>query len=103
MAVNRKRKMLAVRTESFDPDDLTLIDVLEEVRRLISVYGETARISTYQLEYSYSDKEYLGVFVQQPETDEQMAYRISQEEQWEETNAARDIAEYARLQTKFGA
>ena len=37
-----------------------------------------------------------------PETDEEMARRIREEERWEAEKTARDRAEFERLKAKFG-
>ena len=102
MPVNRERQR--IRDYSGSRVDIkygTLGEALEKIQGLIETYGEDAEIDTYTPRYS--DSEYLGVYVQRLETDEEMAARIANEEIWEANWAERDRQEFERLKAKFGA
>ena len=101
MAVNRERKIVNDYVDSdFDLEYLSLQEALGRIKELIAKYGKTATIRKYYPEYS--DSEYLGVYVDRPETDKEMAARIHSEEQWEAHQARLDAEDYARLKAKFG-
>jgi hypothetical protein len=97
--VNRERLMVSKRMESLDLDCSTLGSALETIQCLIDKYGPDAMICEYE---DYSDNKYLAVSVKVPETDEEMARRIREEERWEADKTARDRAEFERLKAKFG-
>jgi hypothetical protein len=100
MTVNRERLMVLKRMESLDLDCSTLGSALETIQCLIDKYGPDAMICEYNA--GYSDDKYLAVSVKVPETDQEMAKRIREEEQWEANKTARDRAEFERLKAKFG-
>ena len=101
MTVNRERKTISAYTGSdLDLDYDTLKEAAERIQHLISLYGESARIEKRQ--ESYSDYEYLAVYQDRLETDEEMDKRIREEEQREAWQAKREAEEYARLRAKFG-
>jgi len=88
------------RIESLDLEYSTLSDALDTIQCLIDKYGPDAAILEY--EDQYSDNKYLAVSIKVPETDEEMARRIREEERWEADKTARDRAEFERLKAKFG-
>jgi hypothetical protein len=59
----------------------TLKSALSQIQGLIAQYGEDAEINPYSPDYT--DSEYLGVYIMRPETDEEMAARIANEEIWD--------------------
>ena len=100
MAVNRERKVISAYTGSdVDLDYDTLKRAAEHIQYLIGLYGEEAVIKKRQEDYS--DYEYLGVYANRPETDQEMTQRIQREEQWEARRAKQDAEDYARLKAKF--
>jgi hypothetical protein len=101
--VNYERKMVSKEMESFSIDYSTLEDILAMTKRMIKEYGKTAKIYMRCEQYSDSDKEYPYVYMEVPETDEAMAKRIANEEEWSRCDDEREAAEYKRLQAKFGA
>jgi hypothetical protein len=80
----------------------TLETVLSEVKRLVKEYGKDAKIMMRCESYSDSDKEYMYVYKDEPETDAETAKRIASEEEWSKRDDERDAAEFKRLQAKFG-
>lgn len=100
MAVNRERAQVERHKTDLDLEYDTLGQALATIHRLITTHGADARLKKYQA--SYSDSEYLGVYVLEPETDKEMARRIAQEEKWETEQAERDRRDYERLKVKLG-
>ena len=98
--VNRERKIVTTPAESLDLEYKTLQSARDLLDELIAEYGPTARIDYHQ--QPYSEDSYLYVFENRPETDEQMAFRIANEEKWEADREERDRKEFERLQAKFG-
>lgn len=104
MKVNYERKMVPKQqTTSIDFEYDTLEQVSKTVNKLIEEYGKDAKIMCHTESYSDSDKEYMYVYKDELETDEQMAKRIAYEEKFAKMKEERDAAEYKRLQEKFGA
>lgn len=101
MAVNREREMLQTNVCTLDLEYETLASAREEFDRLIGVYGESAKIRRFQ--EAYDDTDHLGVFVDRPETDDQMVKRIALEEYYEAQQTERDLREFERLKAKLGA
>jgi hypothetical protein len=95
----RNRMMFPKRMESLDLDCSTLSSALETIQCLIDKYGPDATICEYEDHYSVK---YLAVYVKVPETDQEMAKRIREEERWEADKTARDRVEFERLKAKFG-
>jgi hypothetical protein len=87
--------------ESLDLDCSTLGSALETIQSLIDRYGPDAMICEYEDQYN-SENKYLAVYVKVPETDQEMAKRIREEERWEADKTARDRVEFERLKAKFG-
>lgn len=103
MKVNYERKMIPKQRTSINFDYDSLETVLGEIKRLIKYYGKDAKIMCHTDSYSNSDKEYMYIYSDELETDEEMATRIAAEEKWAKQDEAREAAEYKRLQEKFGA
>ena len=103
MEVNYERKMVPKQQTSFNFDYDTLESVLKQVKDAIKSYGKDAKIMCHGDAYSNSDKEYMYVYMDEPETDAEMVKRIAQEEQSKKECDERDAADYKRLQAKFGA
>ena len=100
--VDRTRKTIRAYTGyDVDIDGGTLKDAMAEIQYLIETYGEDAEIDTYTP--AYSDSEYLGIYAKRPETDEEMANRIADEEQREAWLAQHRAMLSRRLKKKFGA
>ena len=101
MAVNRERQLVNAYVGSdLDLEYLSLQEALDCIKELIAKYGKKATIRKYSPDYSNS--EYLGVYVDRPETDKEMAARIDREAQREAQQDRRDAEDYARLKSKFG-
>lgn len=103
MAVNYERKMVPKEQTSIDFEYDTLELVLKKVKELIQDYGKDAKIMCRREPYSDSDREHMYIYVDEPETDKEMAERIAHEEKYAKLKEERDAAEYKRLQEKFGA
>lgn len=99
--VNRNRMMRETAMENADFDGYTLQQVADRIAALIAEYGPTASIGKHT--YEYDEGEYLYVFKEIPETDEQMNERIANEERWFAGDEERERREFERLQAKFGA
>lgn len=97
--VDRTRKMIRMPAEEVDIKYSTLGSALETIQRLVEKYGEKADIDTYS--YAYSDTEYLYVYAEREETDEEMQRRILQEERWEKRREEQEKADFERLKKKF--
>lgn len=103
MKVNRERQTIWANTcHSLDLDYKTLEELQKEVKVLIKEYGPAARFSMQYEPYSNSEKQYPYLQEQRLENDAEYAQRIANEEKWAEQAAARDRAEYERLQKIFG-
>jgi hypothetical protein len=103
MNVNYERKMVSRKQTYANFEGNTLVYVLNQVKMLIKEYGGDALIEGVCDHYSDSDRETLYVFKDEPETNEEMAQRIAQEEKYAKIAEERDAAEFKRLQEKFGA
>ncbi len=103
MKVNYERKMVSKEHTSIDFEYDTLEQVLNNVKMLIEKYGKDAKIMCRAEPYSDSDKEYMYIYTDEPETNKGMAERIAQEEKSAKFAEERDAAEFKRLQEKFGA
>lgn len=97
--VDRTRKMVRMPAEELDIKYSTLGSALQTIQRLIEKYGKKADIDTHS--YPYDDREYLYVYAERPETDEEMHRRILQEEQREKSREEQDRREFERLKKKF--
>lgn len=100
--VDRTRKLVPRQVSSLDFGYDTLEAALATIQRAIESYGKDATIKSYQVPYDNSGKEYLGIFVMESETDEEMSARIKDEERREEWMAKREKEEFERLRKKFG-
>ena len=100
--VDRTRKMVLKEKCGFYVTYSTLGEILTIVNRLIEDYGKDAVIHSYCDSYSNSEKEYLHVMATEPETDDEMAYRIHREETWEKVTKERDRENYERLSKIYG-
>ena len=78
--VNYERKIVAKEQTYVDFDRDTLEEVLEKVNTLITEYGKDAKIQSQRDRYSDSDRETMYIFIDEPETDKEMAARIAKEE-----------------------
>jgi hypothetical protein len=78
----------------------TLDDVLRRVQQLIRNHGGNATVNFTC--HPYSDGEYVGVFAEFPESDEEMATRLAQEQHYQMLQEQNDLEEYHRLRAKFG-
>ena len=103
MKVNYERKMVSREKTSIDFEYDTLELVLKTVNRLIQEYGKDAKIMSRCEPYSSSDRKYMYIYVDEPETDKEMATRIAHEEKYAKLKEDNDAAEFERLQKKFGA
>lgn len=81
MTVNRNRLPTWEERETLDIDGVTLEEVSEIILRLINKYGSDAIIE--RGEERYGEGHYYAVMQQRPETDEEMASRIRQQENLE--------------------
>ena len=102
MIVNRERKMVSKEQTYVNFEYDTLGSVLQQVKQLIKEYGKDAKIMCHGDAYSNSDKEYMYVYMDEPETDDEMAKRIAYEEKWAKKAEEHEAREFKRLQAKFG-
>ena len=96
---NLNRKLIHRSKESFDIEDCSLEEILQITETMIKQYGKDAKVMMHSI--PYDNAEYLYVFKEEPETDEQMNRRIAVEISYEEAAAERDRREYERLSLKF--
>lgn len=101
--VNYERGMRSRNKATVYLEGDTLAKGIAYLQELAEQYGMDATLGLTCEQYSDSDKEYLRVFTQEPETDAEMAKRIADEEEWSRRDDERDAADYKRLQEKFGA
>ena len=103
MKVQRERQKIWANTgDRLSLDFTTLSELQKEVEVLIKEYGPAARYSMQNEPYSSSDTQYPYLQVERLENDKEYAARIANEEKWAAQAAARDLAEYERLQKIFG-
>ena len=102
MIVNLNRKIISTEACSLNIEYETLASAVAKLQEYINLYGADATISMHCEQYSNSDTEYMYVMIDVPETDAQMAARIAQESEQERQPDARELAQYKRLQEKFG-
>ncbi len=100
MTVNRERKLVWHEKTSIDFEHDTLDEAIANLQRHREDYGGNARIE--ERHHEYSDGTYLAIMVNEPETDQEMTYRITREEKYATIQEERDRQEFERLQKKFG-
>lgn len=94
MTVNRERLILPRCKEDLDLDYKTLSEVSKLIQDLIVEYGQSAVI--------YEERPgHLGVYVQEPETDKEMADRIAEEEKYAARKLEVERRQYEELRAKF--
>ena len=96
------RQSVYREVDTFDFEDATLATILATVQSLIVSYGSDAVIRCEREAYSNSDRTYPRVYIQDPETDEEMAKRISYNEKYTKISLENEKSEYERLKAKFG-
>ena len=101
MNVNRERKMVPVEVTQLYIDGETIKQIIARLQDMALSYGEDAVINKEVEPYS-DGATYLGVFVNQPESDEVMTARIAQEEMWAKRHADSRRAAYEALKREFG-
>lgn len=94
------KKMVWRDKESFDFDGEDLDSVISRLSQAKVEYGGNARFDVHT--YSYEDREYLFLQVEEEETDEEYAIRLKREEIANKNREEFDRREYERLQKKFG-
>ena len=94
MTVNRERMTLPRCKEDIDLDYTTLGEVSKLIQDLIIRYGSSALI--YEKRPGH-----LGVYVQEPETDKEMADRIALEEKYAARKIEVERRQYEELRSKF--
>ena len=102
MTINRERMMVPREKCGVDFEYDTLDAVLAQVEQLIKDYGKDAKIMMRCSEYSDSDKEYMYLYIDGAETDDEMTKRISNAEKWEKDRQVSDRENYERLQKIYG-
>ena len=100
MTVNRERKMVGMEMTTLSFEYCTLEDVQRQVNEMVESYGKDAYIDRHC--YAYEDREYDFVMMKVPETDNEMAKRIAQEEKWEKDSQDRERENYERLSKIYG-
>lgn len=100
--VDHNRQTIWEAKTSIDLDYCNLKQAKMHIEELTKIYGEDARIEWYQSPYSDSDREYLYVHVERPETDAEMERRIDVEKQMEKIRLERERLQYEELKKKFG-
>jgi hypothetical protein len=78
-----------------------LDSAIVELQKLQITYGPKAKLELFTEMYSDSDREHLYIVVDLPETDEEMASRIKDEEKYAAMDEARELSEFKRLSAKF--
>lgn len=98
MAINKERKLMWVHTASIH--DYMNLNELKRIVDVILKKHPIARVQKYHEDYD--ENEYVGIFIEVPETDKQFAERLTREAERAERNEERDRLEFERLQKKFG-
>jgi hypothetical protein len=75
------------------------VDVIEELKEKVRVYGDGLYVDT--VTGTYGDSDYLAYFIMRDETDDQMATRIRREEQQEANSRQWELQQLAALQKKY--
>lgn len=99
--IDRNRKKINYHAESVDITYTNLGTALERMKYLVDTYGKDAYIDTYS--EGYSETEYLYVYANREETDDEMNKRIAQEEKWEKAREEQELKDFERLKAKFGS
>ena len=94
MNLDRTRQLVVKEVDTLDLESQTLDTAVKVLQNQISVHGPEAFI---HYERDYDDVPYLSIKVQRLETDEEMAARIKQEEDW----LSRQRHLYERLKKQF--
>lgn len=100
--VDRTRKLVPRRKSSLDFEYDSLETALRKITQAIEDYGKDATIKPYNEPYDTSNKQYLGIYAMDPETDEELKRRIDNEERHEKAREKHEKAEFERLRKKFG-
>jgi hypothetical protein len=96
--VDRNRQNKKVMVASIDVNCVSLKNLHDDVVRLMAQWGPDALVEEVEGYYNSRSTE---VFAFVPETDEQMAARISKEERRQQEQTQREMQEFARLKAKF--
>jgi hypothetical protein len=102
-----QRKIITATVGEVSPYDLdtTLGNAKAHLEQLIVTYGVDARLdwdSNFYYPYDEKPSPRYHIRVNRPETDDEMAKRLAEEKTWKEAQAARDLAEFQRLNKLFG-
>lgn len=99
MPVNRERKTVWREKEFLDLEYTSLERLRNMINSAISAYSEEAVV--HKTSIPYSDSDYYAIFVEEPETDEEMARRIETEEKYEKNREYYERQQYEALKAKF--
>ena len=101
------KKIITEMLNDVSPYELegTLEQLLIQVQTWISQYGLTARFNwdpDNWPQYNDSPSPRYEIKIDREETDKEQAIRLEKEEEKKQSQEARDLAEYKRLQKIFG-
>lgn len=99
--VNYNRKMLSVEVDGVHFDSLTVSELQGRLAVFSQKYGKNALVELVPCEFSDSEY-YLGVFRNVEEDDEDMAFRIAQEEAWATEGKKAAMRQYEHLKKQLG-
>lgn len=94
-----RKEIMGITSSSLYIDGESLASLKKEIEKLIELHGPDAEIQ--KTTFPYDDSEYLYVYKNRLENDEEYNKRIELEKQMEEYREKRDRAEYERLSKKF--
>lgn len=79
----------------------TAENVIEELTRYINLYG-AGKVTLSMSQDKYGTTEYVGVFVEREETDDEYQHRLIREDMVEKNQEARDRKQFEELSKKYG-
>jgi len=102
-----QRKIINATVEDLDPYSLdsTLGKAKAHLESLITKYGPDAQLdwdSNFYYPYDENPSPRYHIRVERLENDEEFEKRLAQEKTWKDAQAARDLAEFERLNKLFG-
>jgi hypothetical protein len=98
--VNYNRILRTTEVSELDVEYISLRSLRQEIDTLIERYGEDAWVE--REDRAYSDSQYVAVKTKRPETDEEMHYRISREEDQKKRVDEHNRKLYESLKKQFG-
>jgi hypothetical protein len=98
--VDKTRKMVGREIGSVYLEGYTVVEAISMLQDKLKTYGDTLYID--KVYGTYGDSDYIAFFENVPETDDQLAARIRNEEASEENSRAWELKQYEALKAKYG-